>query len=224
MQQKKYIQHSWNLPPQKTMGLQKEFSERVILSSGPALSKIQTVAGIDTHYDTVWAVAAVVNMDLPRLETVEITTAKKKVGFPYIPGLLSFREGPAILSALQKLKASPDLLIFDGQGIAHPRRFGMACHIGLWVDIPSIGCAKTKLTGQHSEPDTAKGSFSYLIDQGETIGAAVRTRDRVKPVYVSVGHRINLEDSIHVILQSCDKYRLPEPIRRADQLARFTAS
>ena len=202
------------------MALQREFSRKVNLSSGFALSKIKTVAGIDTHYDGSWAAAAVVSMDLASMETVEFATAKKLARYPYIPGLLSFREGPAILSALKKLKSLPDLLIFDGQGIAHPRRFGIASHIGFLVDIPSIGCAKTRLTGEHSEPDAAKGSFAYLVDQGESIGAAVRTRHNVKPVYVSVGHRMNLKNSILLILRCCGQYRLPEPIRRADKLAR----
>lgn len=222
MQQIQHIQHPWNLQPKEAMALQKELSEKVILSSSLALSKIKTVAGIDTHCDEAWAVAAVVNMDIVSLETVEIATAKKVVRYPYIPGLLSFREGPVILSALKKLKASPDLLVFDGQGIAHPRRFGIASHIGMLVDMPSIGCAKTKLIGRYLEPDAAKGSFTYLDDQGETIGSTVRTRNSVKPVYVSIGHRINLKDSIDIILQCCDKYRLPEPIRRADKLARIS--
>jgi deoxyribonuclease V len=223
MQLKQPVQHQWNLPLQKAQALQKELSEKIILRSTFALSEIRTVAGIDTHYDEIWAVAAVVNMDLMNLNTIDFAAAKEMVDYPYIPGLFSFREGPAILSALKKLQTLPDLLIFDGQGIAHPRRFGLACHIGLLVDIPSIGCAKTKLIGQYSEPHSAKGSFTYLDDLGETIGAAVRTRNCVKPVYVSIGHRINLEDSIKIILQCCDKYRLPEPIRRADKLARLNA-
>ena len=217
---KQQIQHPWNLPPAQAMALQKSFSEKVILSSRLALKKIKTVAGIDTHFHKAWAFAAVVNLDIVRLETVEIATAKKRVGYSYIPGLLSFREGPVILAALKKLKAAPDLLIFDGQGIAHPRRFGIACHIGLLVDVPTIGCAKTRFIGQHLEPGSVKGSFTLLKDRDVTIGAAVRTRNGVKPVYVSIGHRINLKDSINIILQCCDKYRLPEPLRRADKLAR----
>jgi deoxyribonuclease V len=137
-----------------------------------------------------------------------------------MPGLLTFREGPAILTAIGKLTAAPDLLIFDGQGIAHPRRCGLASHMGLLLDIPSIGCAKTRLSGRYEEPRSAKGSYSYLKDGEETIGAVVRTRSKVKPLFVSIGHRINLQDSINIVLRCCAKYRLPETTRRADKLAR----
>ena len=140
--------------------------------------------------------------------------------FPYIPGLLTFREGPAILAALEHLTTAPDLLVFDGQGIAHPRRCGLASHIGLLLDMPSIGCAKTKLSGRHKEPLSEKGSYSYLKEGEETIGAVVRTRSKVKPLFVSIGHRINLNDSINIVLKCCPKYRLPETTRRADKLAR----
>ena len=220
MQLKQHIRHSWSLSPKGAMALQTELSARIVFDSSLVFSQIRTVAGIDCHYRGNVAVAAVVNLDLISLQTIETATATRPVDYPYIPGLLSFREGPAILSALKKLKASPDLLIFDGQGIAHPRRLGIASHIGLLVEIPSIGCAKTKYIGQYSEPDSVKGSFSYLDDRGDTIGAVVRTRNNVKPVYVSIGHRINLLDSIRVILKCCHKYRLPEPIRRADAHAR----
>jgi deoxyribonuclease V len=139
---------------------------------------------------------------------------------PYIPGLLTFREGPAILAAMDHLTAAPDLLIFDGQGIAHPRRCGLASHLGLLLDIPSIGCAKTRLSGSYEAPRIEKGSYSYLKDGEETIGVAVRTRTKVKPLFVSIGHRINLHDSINIVLKCCPKYRLPETTRRADKLAR----
>jgi deoxyribonuclease V len=128
-----------------------------------------------------------------------------------------------VLDALSRLSLQPDLLMFDGQGIAHPRRFGIASHIGLLLDKPSIGCAKTRLIGRYREPDPEKGSYAYLKDQDETIGAVLRTRDGVKPVYVSVGHRVDLLDSIRIVLQCCGRYRLPEPIRRAHQLAREKA-
>ena len=220
----RHIQHPWNLAPQQATTLQNELSEKLILSSGLSLSKYKTVAGVDIHYNEIRAVAAVVVMDILSLETVEIAIAKKVVGYPYIPGLLAFREGPVILAALKKLNLSPDLLIFDGQGIAHPRRFGIASHIGLLVDIPSIGCAKTRLIGQYLEPKSVKGHFTYLVDRGKIIGAAVRTRNSVKPVYVSIGHRINLSDCINLILQCCGKCRLPEPIRRAHAHARQLVS
>ncbi len=208
---KQHIQHSWNLQPQEASALQKKLSDNVNRSSGLTLSKIRTVAGIDTHYDKGLATAAVVTTNFLNLDTVEIAIATKEISYPYIPGLLSFREGPAILDALEKLKRRPDLLIFDGQGIAHPRRFGIASHIGLLVDIPSIGCAKTRLAGQYEEPDTEKGNYSYLEEHGEIIGAVVRTRSNVKPLFISIGHRMNLQDSIDVILKYSLRYRLPEP-------------
>jgi deoxyribonuclease V len=157
---------------------------------------------------------------LSDLSTVDYATAVRKIRFRYMPGLLTFREGPAILAALDHLTAAPALLIFDGQGIAHPRRCGLASHIGLLLDIPSIGCAKTRLSGRYEEPSIEKGSYSYLKDGDETIGAVVRTRSKVKPLFVSIGHRINLQDSINMVLRCCSKYRLPETTRRADRLAR----
>jgi deoxyribonuclease V len=141
------------------------------------------------------------------------------VTFPYVPGLLSFREGPAVLDALDKLKSPPDLLIFDGHGLAHPRRFGLACHLGLLVDIPAIGCAKSRLCGQYEEPGPHRGDTMPLIDKGEVVGAAVRTRAGVKPVFVSIGHRVDLPTSIHYVLACCRGYRLPETTRWAHRLA-----
>ena len=217
------LAHSWNLTPKEAVILQKQLSPMVVCKPGRKIKKFASIAGVDAHYRNGLATAAVVIINLPDLETVEYTVAAQKADFPYISGLLAFREGPAILVALKKLTVTPDLLIFDGQGIAHPQRFGIASHIGLLVDIPSVGCAKTRLLGQYIEPDFEKGSFTYLTDRGETIGAAVRTRSSVKPVYVSIGHRMDLKDSIKIILQCCDKYRLPEPIRRADKLARKEA-
>ncbi len=221
---KQRIRHSWNLLPHEAMALQSRLSKKVILESTRPISNIKTVAGIDTYYGKSRSHAAAVCLDLRSMQTLEIATATKTVEYAYIPGLFSFREGPAVLSALKKLKTIPDLLIFDGHGIAHPRQFGIASHIGLLIDLPSIGCAKTRLIGQHSEPDAEKGSFAYLRDQDKIIGAAVQTRSNVKPVYVSIGHRMNLKDSIRIILMCCTKYRLPEPIRRADALARRALS
>ena len=145
--------------------------------------------------------------------------ATRKVEFPYISGLLSFSEGPVILDALEKLATKPDLIIFDGQGVAHPRRLGIASHIGLLADLPAIGCAKSRLCGQHEEPDFESGNHVPLVDQGETIGAVVRTRSRIKPMYVSVGHRIDLKTSIKYVLACCRGYRLPETTRQAHHLA-----
>ena len=217
------ISHSWNLAPQDAVRLQLKLAPRVIRISSISLKKIKTVAGIDTHYRDGMAFAAVVVVRIQNLETVDWNTTSKRINFPYIPGLLSFREGPAVVEALAQLSSRPDLLIFDGNGIAHPRRFGIASHIGLLLDRPAIGCAKTRLVGQFEEPGFEKAKYTYLKDHGETIGAVLRSRSGVKPIYVSIGHRMNLTDSIRIILQCCRRYRLPEPIRRADQLARKVA-
>jgi deoxyribonuclease V len=197
--------------------LQKRLAGDVIRKS--RLSTVETVAGIDTGYRNGMSQAAVVSLKYPSLEPLEQGISLRPVNFPYIPGLLSFRETLVILEAFEKLKQSPDLLIIDGHGIAHPRRFGIACHIGLLVDIPSIGCAKTKLLGEYDEPGPERGSFSYLIDQGEIIGAVLRTRNKVKPVFVSIGHKVNLKDSIEFVLNCCRGYRLPETTRKADRLS-----
>ena len=217
------ISHSWNLGPHKAIALQQQLASRVIRRSGVNLEKIRTVAGVDAHYRDGLTTAAVVVVNFKNLETVEWVTSSERLNFAYIPGLLGFREGPAAVEALAKLTSRPDLLIFDGHGIAHPRRFGIASHIGLLLDRPAIGCAKTRLVGQFEEPGFEKGKYTYLKDHGETIGAVLRSRSGVKPIYVSIGHRVNLTDSVRIILQCCRRYRLPEPIRRADQLARKVA-
>lgn len=179
-----------------------------------------TVAGVDTAYHQDMACAAVAVFSLADLKVMEEVVAAQPSRFPYVPGLLSFREGPVILKALNRLKTAPDVLMFDGQGIAHPRRFGLASHIGLLTDIPAIGCAKTRLIGEFREPQRTRGSTSNLTDTGETIGAVVRTRTGVKPVFVSIGHCMDLDSCIRVVLESCRGYRLPEPLRLADHLSR----
>ncbi|MEJ2164490.1 MAG: deoxyribonuclease V [Desulfobacterales bacterium] len=217
------ILHSWDLAPQDAVVLQQKLAPRVIRKSSLNLKRIRKVAGVDAHYRNGLAIAAVVVVNFQNLEILEGVTCAKRLNFPYIPGLLSFREGPAVVEALAKLTSRPDLLIFDGHGIAHPRRFGIASHIGLLLDIPSIGCAKSRLVGEHQDPQREKGNYTFLKDRDETIGAVLRTRSGVKAVYVSIGHRMNLPDSIRIILQCCHRYRLPEPIRRADRLARKEA-
>lgn len=207
----------WDLTPAEAIALQKRLSSFVTRES--KVKRVATVAGIDTGYNQGTSCAAVVELEYPSLKPIASAVAERPVRFPYIPGLLSFREGPVIIEAFEKLNTLPDLLIFDGQGIAHPRRFGIACHIGLMLDIPSIGCAKTKLLGEFDEPSPQRGRFTYLIDRGETIGAVVRTRSNVKPVFVSIGHKVNLEDSIQFVLGCCRGYRLPETTRRADKLS-----
>ena len=214
------IVHPWGLKPEAAIALQTKLAPRVIRKSRIRPADIATVAGVDAGYCDDRAYAAVVVLNLADLKVLEKAVASKTVTFPYVSGMLAFREGPVILEALGKLKSPPDLLMFDGQGIAHPRRFGIASHIGLLTDIPSIGCAKKILLGDYEEPQRTGGSISYLTDGDETIGAVVRTRTAVKPIFASIGHLMDLNDSIQIILKSCCGYRLPEPIRRADRLSR----
>jgi deoxyribonuclease V len=211
------LSQRWDLSPQEATALQKELASKIIRQ--PQFESIKTVAGIDMSVRDDHARAAVVVLRYPQLDTLDYATAEATIDFPYIPGLLSFREGPPVLAALDKIKIQPDLLIFDGQGLAHPRRLGIACHIGLLVDLPAIGCAKSRLIGRYEEPGVERGSYSLLTDRGETIGAVVRTRDRVKPVFVSIGHRVDLVTSIEYVLNTAAGYRLPEPTRRAHLIA-----
>jgi deoxyribonuclease V len=155
----------------------------------------------------------------PGLELVEARTVHGDIGFPYVPGLLTFREAPLVLQAFESVKTVPDLVFIDGQGVAHPRRFGIAAHIGLILDIPTIGCAKSRLLGTHDEPGNARGSYAGLKDGGETIGAVLRTKDSTKPLFISVGHKISLGQALEWVLACCKGYRLPEPARLAHQAA-----
>jgi len=185
------------------------------------LGRISTVAGIDVGFEKHGSVtrAAVVVLDFPGLAPVEQAVARRPTCFPYVPGYLSFREVPAVLAAMKKLHTRPDLLLCDGQGLAHPRRFGLACHLGLLLDIPSIGVAKSRLIGVHGEVPETKGEWTALEDNGEVIGAVLRTRAGVKPVYVSVGHRISLATAIDYVMRCTTRYRLPETTRHAHRLA-----
>lgn len=178
------------------------------------------MAGVDAAFtaDKKHCIGGVVLWDLKKKAIVEQHTAVQKLHFPYIPGLLSFREAPALVAALRKLHSPPDLLICDGQGIAHPRRLGIASHIGLLTGIPTIGCAKSRLFGEHQEPGPHKGSRTPLLAKNEVLGTVLRTRDNVKPVFVSVGHKIDLATAAQVVLECAMIYRLPEPTRLADQL------
>ena len=212
--------HSWDFKPSEAMVLQARLARRVVRQSRINFEDIVKVAGIDIGYRNDTACAAVVVMQLTDLKILEESVATVPVQFPYVPGLLSFREGPVIMEALGELRTLPDLLIIDGQGIAHPRRFGVASHIGLLLDMPTVGCAKTRLVGDYEPPLRSAGSTSLLTDAKETIGAVLRTRTGVKPVFVSIGHLMDLNDCIRVVLKSCRGYRLPEPLRRADHLSR----
>ncbi|MBN1400554.1 MAG: deoxyribonuclease V [Anaerolineae bacterium] len=215
------LEHSWDLSPSEAIALQKELAGRVSMEGFP--DRISSVAGVDVGIRQGVAQAAVVVLTWPELEMVERSLAECPVSFPYVPGLLSFREAPPILAALQELAHTPDVLILDGQGYAHPRRFGLATHVGVVLDRPTVGCAKSRLCGEACEPAETRGSYTWLMDHGEIIGAVLRTRDHVRPVYVSVGHRICLEKAIDLILRCGRGYRLPEPTRWAHRAASETA-
>ena len=179
--------------------------------------KIEYIAGLDVSYvkesNTMWA--GVVVLDFPSLNMAEERCSQREVSFPYIPGLLSFREIPVLLDALRKVEVEPDIIFCDGQGIAHPRGLGLASHLGILLKKPTIGCAKSRLVGTHNEVGEGKGSWSYLIYQNRIIGAVVRTRSNVKPMYVSPGYRVMLDDCIKFVLETCSNYRIPEPTRQA---------
>ena len=178
------------------------------------------MAGVDASYHGDVACAAVVVIDFPSLEIIEKAVAKVPLEFPYIPGLLSFREAPGILAAIEQLTALPDVLIVDGHGIAHPRRFGLACHLGIWLDLPAIGCAKSILLGDLDPLGEKVGGTAQLTLDDELLGVALRTRRNVKPVYLSIGHRMDLESAVQIVLACGKGYRLPEPTRRAHTLAK----
>lgn len=210
---------TFDLTPKEAVALQNRLRDRVVAED--RFGTVRTVAGVDVHYDraTRTARAAAVLLGFPGLEPLGESTARREVTFPYVPGLLSFREIPAALAALEGLPERPDLLLADAHGLAHPRRFGLACHLGLVVEVPTIGVAKSRLVGQHEEPPPERGAWVPLVDQGETVGAVVRTRTRVLPLYVSVGHRVSLESAIDLVLRCGAGYRLPEPGRLAHRLA-----
>jgi deoxyribonuclease V len=201
------------------MVLQSELASRV--ERRDRLPLPRRIAGVDVGFEEAGRItrAAVAVLDFPSLQPVDQAVARQATRFPYIPGLLSFREIPAILLALQGLQTAPDLLLCDGQGLAHPRRFGLACHLGLLTDIPSIGVAKTRLIGIHEALAEEKGSWVPLIDREEEVGAVVRSRRGVKPIYVSIGHRISLPTAIHYVLAATTRYKLPETTRAAHRLA-----
>lgn len=205
--------HPWNVTPAEAMRLQAELRPRVELED--RLGPVAAVAGIDLGIRGDRARAAIVVLSYPDLAVIETSVVDLPVTFPYVPGLLAFREGPAIVAAYQRLRTQPDLLMFDGHGLAHPRRMGLASHLGLVLDRPSIGCAKSRLCGRHGPVGDEPGAWSPLVDGGETIGAAVRTRAGARPVYVSTGHRVSLATAISYVLACCRGYRLPEPTRQA---------
>ncbi len=227
--------HPWRVTPAAARAIQLELrAQRETIDRLPPL---RWVAGADVAFNfrgaaakgPWWgpaknhgrAIAGVIVYSFPEMVEVERATAELPLTFPYIPGLLSFREIPALIAAFERLRHEPDLIFYDGHGYAHPRRFGIACHLGVLLDRAVVGCAKSRLVGAHAQPARRAGSWAPLVDHGEggreeTIGAVLRTRDAVKPIYVSTGHRVSLERAIELVLAVCDGYRIPRPTREAD--------
>ncbi|MEM7540731.1 MAG: deoxyribonuclease V [Pseudomonadota bacterium] len=199
--------------------MQREFAPRVVHED--RFGAIKTIAGVDVAFPDRGRTtrAAALLFSFPDLVLLDKTTFEEPTRLAYIPGLLSFREVPAIAAALERLPAPPDVVLCDGQGFAHPRRFGSACHLGVALDLPTIGVAKSVLVGDYSEPEKMRGSQTALIDGDQVIGTALRTRTGVKPVFVSIGHRVSLASANNIVLKSCSRYRLPDPIRGADKIA-----
>ncbi len=219
--------NDWPTTFEAAQALQEQLRSQVITSDD--IGDVRMVAGVDAGYepdpdagpgsDRVLARAAIVVLEYPSLRPLDYTIARQPTTFPYVPGFLSFREAPAAVAAIKQLRVRPDLLICDGQGIAHPRRFGIACHLGLLTGIPAIGCAKSLLVGRHAPVPDERGAFVPLIHRGEQIGVVLRTRAGTKPLFISVGHRISLDMAVEFVMSCTTKYRLPETTRAADGLA-----
>lgn len=212
--------HRWDVSPQEAAKVQRSLAQKVLTKG--TVRNVRLIAGADVHptgaRDELKAVICV--LSFPELTLIETQTARARATFPYVPGLLSFREGPALLECFAKLKHRPGVMLFDGQGIAHPRSLGLASHIGLWLGIPSIGCAKSRLFGDCATPGNDKGIHTPITGKnGEVIGACLRSKDNVKPVYVSVGHKISLSRAIELVSVTTAGYRIPEPLRLAHLLA-----
>jgi deoxyribonuclease V len=205
--------HRWDVRPADAIRIQNDLRARV--AETPFRGPLQTVAGVDVGVHDDMARAAVVVLRYPELTLLESVIVDMPASFPYVPGLLAFREAPAVLSAFEKLAREPDLIIVDGQGLAHPRRFGIACHLGVVLDRPTIGCAKSRLVGTHHEPGAAVGSWVELRDTDEVIGAVLRSREGASPLYISIGHKVDLETAVRSVLACCRGYRLPETTRQA---------
>jgi len=211
--------HAWDLSPSEARALQKALRHKVVKTD--VVGSVDYVAGVDVGFEDAGNTvrAAVVLLNFPDLRVQEEIVARAPNQFPYIPGLLSFRELPGVIKALRELHTDPDLILCDGQGYAHPRRFGLACHLGLLTNTPTIGVGKSRLIGNYTEPGPNKGDWSPLVDADEVIGAVLRTRSQVKPVFVSVGHRISLNTAIRYTLACTTRYKLPQTTRLADRLA-----
>jgi deoxyribonuclease V len=210
----------WNLTPREAMRLQERLRERVVLED--KFGTVRTVAGADLAFDpaTGVAFAGVIVYRFPELFEIERRMARRKLCFPYVPGLLSFRESPILLAAFARLRTEPDLILIDGHGRAHPRLFGIACHIGVLFDKPTIGCGKSLLVGEYEEPAAKSGSASPLVFRGERVGMVLRTRERVKPIFVTQGHRVSLHSAVRLVRACVDGFRIPKPTREADHYVR----
>jgi deoxyribonuclease V len=210
--------HPWDVSEDEAVAIQQRLRALVVRENRFDPAQVRTIAGIDASYRDK-AYAAVVVLALPDLEIVAQVVAERETSFPYVPGLLAFREAPAVLDAMEKLTTRPDLLMFDGQGIAHPRSLGIAAHMGVYLNMPSIGCAKSRLTGRYEEPGPAAGDVSPLMAGHEQIGVVLRSKPRTNPLFISIGHLIDLPTATSFVLQTLRGYRLPEPTRQADRLA-----
>lgn len=206
--------HEWDLDPQSAMELQKTLASQLI-DEPLDLANIKTIAGVDVSVKNEVSQAAVVVATYPDMQVLEIVRAQRPTTFPYIPGLLTFREGQVLVEAFEKLQIEPDVFVFDGMGRIHPRKMGIAAHLGLWLDKPTVGCGKTHLLGTYEEPAETRGSYNPLNYKKETLGVVLRTRDKVKPVYISPGNRATLDTAIQLIMAVTPKYRLPQPVRLA---------
>lgn len=217
-------EHPWNVTYREAVHIQNQLRDRVAIKA--VTEEIKYISGLDVSYEKhtnrVWAGAIV--LEFPQLSKVEEKWSESEVSFPYIPTLLSFREIPALLDVLRKLEVEPDLILCDGQGIAHPRGIGLASHLGVLLDKPTLGCAKTKLVGEFNPVGQGKGEYAYLRYRDRVVGAVVRTRQGVKPLFVSPGHRVVLKDCIRFVLATCSAYRIPEPLRQAHNLVNSVRS
>ena len=211
--------HGLDLSPPEARRLQEELASRVVAGPALDLSGVRHVAGADVSTQGDMAYATVVVLDFPGLSPVEVRGYEAPLRFPYVPGLLSFRELPSVVGALQKVETGVDALILDAQGLAHPRRMGLASHLGIFLDVPTVGCAKSLLVGSFEAPGIEKGSATDLVHRGEVVGKVLRSRDGVSPVFVSVGNGIDLESSVELVLACCTRYRLPETTRQAHTAA-----
>jgi deoxyribonuclease V len=208
--------HRWGVSSKRAVAIQLALRERVVRVAGER--ELRVVAGVDARFTDETCVAAAVAWDVREERVVEERLAERKLVFPYVPGLLAFREAPSILAALRKMRCPVDAVLCDAHGIAHPRRFGLACHVGVLWNGPTVGCAKSLLVGEHPPVGPKRGSRAPIVDRGEIVGSVLRTRDFVRPVYVSIGHKVDLETAERLVLACAIRYRLPEPTRRADRL------